>query len=80
VSESVQGTVDKMTKSIRIVPILCHQADAKLPKLTRLDTDEAVAFSLSNVFLSALFVITGLIWVNSERRRPQAATIATDQK
>jgi hypothetical protein len=38
------------------------------------------AFSLFNVFLSALLVIAALIWVNADRQRPQAATIAIDHK
>jgi glycopeptide antibiotics resistance protein len=38
------------------------------------------AFSLFNVFLSALLVIAGLIWVNADRQRPQAATIVIDHK
>jgi len=40
----------------------------------------ARAFSLFNVFLSVLFVIAGLIWINAGRQRPQAATMAADQK
>ena len=35
-------------------------------------------FSLFNVSLSALFAIAGLIWINADRQRLQAATI--DQK
>jgi VanZ family protein len=38
------------------------------------------AFSLFNVFLSALFMIAGLVWFNADRQRPQAATMAADQK
>jgi ABC-type uncharacterized transport system permease subunit len=38
------------------------------------------AFSLFNVSLSALFAIAGIIWINLDRQRPQAATMATDQK
>ena len=38
------------------------------------------AFSLFNVFLSTLFVIAGLVWINAGRQRPRAATMATDQK
>jgi hypothetical protein len=30
-------------------------------------------FSLFNVFLSALFVIAGLLWINSDQQRPKAA-------
>jgi hypothetical protein len=30
-------------------------------------------FLLSNVFLSALFVIAGIIGINADRRRPKAA-------
>src|ERR1700745_543342 len=36
------------------------------------------AFSLFNVFLSALVVIAALIWVNADRPRPQAVRIAID--
>jgi VanZ family protein len=38
------------------------------------------AFSLANVFLSGLFVIAGLIWINANRQRPQAATMASNPK
>jgi VanZ family protein len=38
------------------------------------------AFSLFNVSLSALFAIAGLIWINADRQRLQAATMAIDQK
>jgi VanZ family protein len=38
------------------------------------------AFSLFNVFLSALFMIAGLVWINAGRQRRQAATTAADQK
>ena len=38
------------------------------------------AFSLFNVFLSALVVIAALIWVNADRPRPQAVRIAIDHK
>ena len=37
-------------------------------------------FFLFNVFLSALFAIAGLMWTNADRQRPQAATMAIDQK
>ncbi len=36
-------------------------------------------FLLFNVFLSTLFAIAGLIWINADRQRPQAATIAIDR-
>jgi VanZ family protein len=38
------------------------------------------AFSLFNVFLSSLFAIAGLIWINADRQRRQAATMAREQE
>jgi len=38
------------------------------------------AFSLFNIFLSSLFAIAGLIWINADRQRRQAATMGTDRE
>ena len=37
------------------------------------------AFSFGNVFLSALFTISGFVWINADRQRSRPATMATDQ-
>jgi len=38
------------------------------------------AFSLFNIFLSSLFAIAGLVWINADRQRRQAATMGTDRE